>query len=539
VLIATLAWTGCDGVSSPDASIEDAATADGGSPDAASPDAGRADAGPGDAGASPDGSTPGPDGGPTPGTLPPTIAVSALTNVSSDDYAHNRWGLIEASTLETYATRWGSVDTAAVSAAPNGRPAHLAADARLVVLQLNGASRAPGESFVPSAPGSNVYVYLLDDFRFNQTRDTGLVSSSVRYQADGPTTDSWLARYGIDLSRDFVVFAVGENTASNGGFFQELARGVYWLSYWGADLRHLAIVNGTLQQNYDGALSSTSIPEGSISNGGFSVRDLRVDHTGLTIPLEDFLQVVDGELAARDVIDGFNRQFIIDARPTNQFNRTAPNATFFDTHPGQFITTAWSSSGPPSRDATGRAKSYVLYEGHVRGAVTFPWASLLFDAGGNNWKYRSRAELEGIFATAGYPASARTTTVIVSQCRTNFEVQVNGFAARVILGYPTVHFDGSLVEYFSLVSEHPDPSFNLAPTDPAYRFRTDIPTRSARYEPGEGPTPSTVESVDGVTAYNVPSGTGPDDRKVGQALINRAATTTRLALNTDREYKRR
>ncbi len=45
------------------------------------------------------------------------------------------------------------------------------------MLQLNGANRAPGESFVPSDPAGNVYVYELDGFRFNETRDTGLISN--------------------------------------------------------------------------------------------------------------------------------------------------------------------------------------------------------------------------------------------------------------------------------------------------------------------------------------------------------------------------
>ncbi|MBX3259791.1 MAG: hypothetical protein KF782_08870 [Labilithrix sp.] len=488
----------------------------------------------------PDGST-APDGGDGEASLPPTVGIQALTNESADDYAFNRWGLIEASTLETYAVNWATPDTAQAGAAPNGRPAHLAADARLVVLQLNGANRGAGESYVPSSPSSNVYVYEIDGFRFNETRDTGLISNSVRYQASGPTTDDWLSKYGIDLSRDFLVFAAGENAANNGAFFQELARATYWLSYWGADLNHLAIVNGSLQKNYTGTLSSNKIAEGSISNGGFTVKSLRVDHTGLTLPLEDFLKVVDGQLSAQNVVPGFNQQFIIDARPTNQWNRTAPNASFFDTHPGQFITTAWSSTGAPSQDAEGQAKSYVLYEGHVKGAVSFPWASLVADVDSGNWKYKSKADLAQIFTTAGYAPSDRTSKVIVSQCRTNFEVQVNGFAARVVLGYPTVHFDGSLVEYFSLVSGHPDASFNIGPSDPAYQYRTDTAARSQRYEasPTAGAPPTTVESDTGVTAYNEPSGAGEGDRKVAQAVIDKNATTTRKALDEDREYKRR
>lgn len=472
-------------------------------------------------------------------TLPPASTIASLTNESAADYAHNRWGLIDAKTLEVFATSWRTVDTAADAAAPTGRPKHLAADARLVVIQVNKANRAAGEDFVPSSPSSNVYVYELDAFRFNETRDTGLISNSVRYQASGPTADAFLARYGIDLSRDFVVFAHGENAAPNGGFFQDLARALYWLQYWGADAKRLAIVNGTLKQNYTGALRSARTPDGAVSNGGFSVKSLRVDSTGLTLGLEDFQKVVDGKLAAPGVVAGFDRQFIIDARPTNQFTRTAPNAAFVGTHPGQFITTAWNASGPPSTDAAGQAKTYVLYEGHVKGAVSFPWANLLVDRGNNNWQYKPKAELEALFTAAGYSPGDKASKVVVSQCRTNFEVQVNGFASRLVLGYPTVHFDGSLIEYFSLVSSHPNPEFNLKPSDPAYRFRSDTPERSQKYAPSANPeAPSTTPDDTGVTAYNVPSGTGPTDRKVAQAVVNKDATTTRKAIEEDREYKR-
>jgi len=182
---------------------------------------------------------------------------------------------------------------------------------------------------------------------------------------------------------------------------------------------------------------------------------------------------------------------------------------------------------------------YVPVEGHVKGAKTFPWANLLVDTGDNNWKYKSRAELESIFTAAGYAPADRATKVVVSQCRTNFEVQVNGFASRVVLGYPTVHFDGSLVEYLSLVSNHPTAEFNLRPEDPAYKFRTDVPGRVRHYRASANvEAPTTDEDDAGVPAYNVPTGNGAADRKVAQAVINRNATTTRKALDEDREYKR-
>ncbi len=476
---------------------------------------------------------------PPPPALPQAVSAKDLTNVSADNYGNNRWGLIEATTLETFATRWNTADTAAASLPPNGRPTHLANNARLVVLQLNGANRAAGENFVPANPANNVYVYQIDDFRFNEVRDTGLISNSVRYQASGATTDAWLKKYGIDLSRDFIVFAAGENTAANGGFFQDLGRATYWLSYWGADVKNVAVLNGTLQKNYVGSLVDTKTADSSVANGDFSVKSIRADHTALTIPLEDLLDVVDDGSAATGVIDGFGKQLIIDARPTPQFNRTAVGS-FNDDFPGQFITTAWNSAGAPSNDATGRAKNYVLYEGHIKSAVSFPWAGLLSDAGDNNWKYKSKSDLEAIFTAAGYAPARKADTVIVSQCRTNFEVQVNGFAARLILGYPTVFFDGSLVEYTSLVSNHPDAALNLKSTDAAYQYRTDTAARSQFYAAGAtvDDVATTTPDDNGVSPYNIANGTAATDRKIAQAVVNRNATTTRKALDEDREYKR-
>lgn len=472
-------------------------------------------------------------------TLGPIVTQgpALITNTSADDYNHNRWGLLEAGTLEAFVNQWVDVDTADADAVPNGRPAHLEEDARLVILQLNGANRSAGENFIPSKPEDGVYVFEIDDFRFNEARDTGLISNSVRYQASGPITDAWLGRYGIDLTRDYVVFAAGENTNANGAFFQELGRAIYWLSYWGADLKNLAIVNGTLGQNYEGELSNSALAEGTISNDGFSVRQLRFDNTSLTLPLEDLLQVVDEELAAIGLIEGFDKQIIIDARPSTQFYRNG-EGSFHETHPGQFITTAWDSAGGPSQDEVGRDKTYVLTEGHIQGATTFPWASLLEDVGENNWKYRSKDELVTIFSDAGYTPERVEDTVVVSQCRTNYEVQVNGFASRVVLGYPTVHYDGSLIEFTSLVSEHPTAEFNLKPEDPAYKYRTDIPTRITHYEAGDNTeAPSTDRDDDGVAAYNVPGGEAPLERKVSQATVNPNATTTRLALDEDQAYK--
>ena len=45
-------------------------------------------------------------------SLPDVSSAKALTNTSADNYDHNRWGLIEAATLQTYADNWKTADTA-------------------------------------------------------------------------------------------------------------------------------------------------------------------------------------------------------------------------------------------------------------------------------------------------------------------------------------------------------------------------------------------------------------------------------------------
>jgi hypothetical protein len=65
--------------------------------------------------------------------------------------------------------------------------------------EVNAAARAAGEDYIPSSPANGVYVFEIDAFRFNETRDTGLISNSVRYQASGPTTDDWLTVLGGEV----------------------------------------------------------------------------------------------------------------------------------------------------------------------------------------------------------------------------------------------------------------------------------------------------------------------------------------------------
>jgi thiosulfate/3-mercaptopyruvate sulfurtransferase len=456
--------------------------------------------------------------------------AAELANVSDDDYSRNNWGLIEGSKLESWVSDWTA-----------NKPAGITGN--LIILQTDAANRITGDSknqFIAQNPAKGVYVYLLDDyqtsgtttFRFNQTRDTGLVKNSARYQANGAFVDEWLKTFGINPTRDLIVFAVGTGgvtlasgasstagTAVGTGFaaagvaagpVQDISRGVYWLRYWGVDIKNLAILNGNIRSNFGNSNASlfsntrSTIPN---NNGGFSVRQIRVDNTVLTLGLEDVYEIARTGLKANLTGIG-SEQFLVDARPSNQFNGTAPTRIAGVDGNSFYITTSWGFSGAPNA-AADPAQKFILFEGGIKGAVDFPWLDMLTD-GTTGWRYKTKSELRTIFANKGY-VTGRT---VISQCRTNFEAQVNGFAAQNILGYPTVFYDGSLVEWTSLTASHPASSFNKVSS--TFRWATDN------------------SNVSRILWYN---GNAADTSRLQAVELDPTATTTKKFIAEDKAYK--
>jgi hypothetical protein len=287
------------------------------------------------------------------------------------------------------------------------------------------------------------------------------------------------------------------------------------------DIKNLAILNGNIRSNFAPSypsLLSTSRSTIPFENGGFTVKRLRVDNTIITLGLEDVYSVVEDNLQSTRVVGLTSKQFIIDARPSAQYNRTTTGASNIA---GEFVTTAWDSSGPPVLFASDTAnKNYVPTEGYIKGAVTFPWLALLegvsddgvtiqssaFDTG---YRFKNKSSLESLFRNKGYT----TGSTVISQCRTNFEAQVNGFAAINILGYPTVYYDGSLAEWTALNAEHPVSTLNSVPSD--FKWRTDKAT---------------------VSTFNYTNNASFNSR-LKAASVDRTATTTKLFIQEDKAYK--
>ncbi|MCT8335150.1 sulfurtransferase [Leptospira sp. 85282-16] len=470
--------------------------------------------------------------------------ASDLVNESADDYNQNNWGLITGSTLNRFVSDW-----------PANKPNHITGN--LIVLQTDRANKANGGSevwnpYVKSDVSKGVYVYALNDykpsglpsggFRFNQTRDSGLFSNSVRYQANGEFVDDWLNTYGINPTKDLIVFAVGTGNSTNNsedaiadsapaaasaaGGVQDITRGVYWLRYWGVDIKHLAILNGNLRSNFSQIYpSQTSSSKSTLpGKGNFTVKSIRVDNTIITSGLEDIYEIAKNNLEAQ--IPGLTtKQFLIDARPTAQWDGSAAGrldddsgTTTAGSNPNgnrTAITTSYLHSGAP--DAAG--KKYIPFEGRIKGSTTFPWLALFegftdtgalstsaADAFAIGYRYKSKAALKTIFANKGYT----TGSTVVSQCRTNFEAQVNGFAALNILGYPSTYYDGSLVEWTALVAGHGTSSVNQVPSD--FKWRTD------------------TSSVSTNLWYNAST-------IIVRPAINLTATTTKKFIQEDKAYK--
>ena len=221
---------------------------------------------------------------------------------------------------------------------------------------------------------------------------------------------------------------------------------------------------------------------------------------------EDVYEIAKSNLSTTSVFGITSSQFLIDARPTTQFDGSlttiaGPTANTY------YITTSWGFSGAPSTSAS-PAQKFVAFEGGIKGAVTFPWADLLTESS-TGFQYKTVAELEQIFTSKGF----KKGQTVISQCRTNFEAQVNGFAALNILGYPTAYYDGSLVEWTSLLSSHPGSVNTVSST---FKWRTD------------------TDSVSRILWYN---GSSSDVSRVQTSTVDTTATTTKAFITEDKAYK--
>ncbi|TGL49548.1 sulfurtransferase [Leptospira wolffii] len=347
-----------------------------------------------------------------PGASVVVYDIDRLTSVSNNDYDDNRYGLITASTLESWRSNWIA-----------NRPAGITG--RLVIFQVSGTTSTSGYNV--RSLSSDIRVYPLPEAYnyFGETRNNGVIDTET-IVPQGSTVNAFLKKFGVNPGADLIVFA--QDTASDGNLMQTL-RGWYTLYYWGVDISHLAVLNGAVYDKINnGDILGASIYTQETSSGYSPIEGLLSDHTIIHATIADVFNAISGTTNPtfkNSTPAPVGGTFFLDARTSAEYNGTGTTA------------------GPSNRTCTSSSPGcYVPYEGHIKGAVNIPFTNFL----NSNKEFLPKADLINLLAVNGY-TSEKT---IVTYCRTNVRSSITGFATLAILGYPTRFYDGSWVEWGSL-----------------------------------------------------------------------------------------
>jgi len=412
-----------------------------------------------------------------------------IAQVSADDYNDNENGLITAQTLMHWIDDW-----------ENNRPD--AIDGRLVVLQLSrgpdyteeeddedgegddgyaagveegdAAPEAGGNlSYITPKPEEGVLSYTIDPGLLVQSRTNGVIET-VSMVPDGPTMDEILKAYGLDPTRDMIVWAIGEG---GNGMVMRQGRGWYMMRYWGTPKENLAKLNGmfhheaVMDPSYlGGEVTCDALDDGLEAgclpnNGRVSVRDLPEDNISLQATLEDMIEVAEGRSDA----------FVWDARSRNEY-------------------AAWDRGDDDDGNPQGvDFRNSAALQGHPDGAVVLPWTNILKPDG--SARYKSKADIEaymngalvddaqfeyhdsGSLIPLGEGNAYQPGQPVITYCETTFRAMITGFASAAILGVPNRFYDGAMREWNSLAGGIQDKyGSEILPADSPWR--TDLAGRS-------------------------------------------------------------
>ncbi|AOP34491.1 hypothetical protein A0128_11915 [Leptospira tipperaryensis] len=428
--------------------------------------------------------------------------AAELAVESNDNYDNNEFGLVTATTIKRWKTNWAGQKPASITG-------------NLIILQSTQTPTA-GQEFIK--PSSGVYVYSWPngggtDINFRQKRNNGLFENVQTGLPDGARTDAFLKLYRIDLSKDLVVFAAGTDAGAGtsaspkGATYQTLGRGLYWLRYWGADAKHVAVLDGPIDTQFSAAELTASGTESSPPNDGtYSVKNLRnVDNSVLVQPVENIIKIVRNP-NSHGVTGLTSSVFIADAR----HNTTSTEREFVGTADG-------------TNAAEVEAGKKALTEGHLKGAFFAPWLQVIDQTTG---RFRSKAAIAALWSNPAGWGHAENGSVSGYQqgqtylhyCRTNARSMVTGISTFVILGRPSVFYENSFIEWNGLSANHPDPTKRTLPAG----------------------SPFATDTTD-LTASTAGSGGGPTFNAANaanyKAVVNPNATTSRQTLIDDWNYK--
>ncbi len=435
--------------------------------------------------------------------------AAELTTESDAIYDNNKFGLVTATTLKTWIDNWQV-----------NKPADITGN--LVIIHSGTTS-----NFIKPANGvlsfdwNNDVFKTGDRFAYRASRNNGIITDPNSLPT-GAITDEILQTYGIDPTKDLIVFAArndsgaGTDASPRGSIYQGLHRALYWLRYWGVDRKNLAILNGAINQNGEfpaGYLTATSADLSTPTKGNFTIKSFsKIDNSVLVQPLENVIAFAKNPTSHN--VYGVTDIFIADAR--HRYAAADPGV-------GGGASNSSEYSGSIAANTVGPT-SGALFAGHIKGAKFTPWPRVIDQTTG---KFKTKSEIASLwsdvrtgFDTVNTVGSGyKDGQTILHYCRTNARSMVTGLSAFLILGKPSVFYENSMIEWTALSANHTTPGLRTLP--PGHKFATDTEELTERGTNTPGP------------AYNASS----DINQYAGFNINTSATTSRLNIDEDKAYK--
>lgn len=436
-------------------------------------------------------------------------APADLATESASSYGDNEFGIITGETLGGWLDDWES-----------NRPAGISG--RLIILQQD--SKAGALKFI-AHDDEHVFTYGFAEHAYAdaQQRNNGLLNTFATIP-DGPKTDEILNQFGIDLTKDLVVFAFVDKDAVPGSTLDDASKATkvwyntrswWWLRYWGAAAEHLAILDGAAADVLDAAQLVATPSTLPATPGTFSVKQLRVDNTALKVDVGELIELVSA---------GGNELVLVDPR-----------------RKAEYFGEAFASPANPVNNKR------PITEGRIKGARFSPWQATLegvsiggapdYAAAGvatavatHALRFKSKTELRALYdndSYVNYDAAAQGA-VTVHYCGHGRRASTWAFVSLGVLGVPARLYDGSWVEWGNLAggtAEQDSPARPLPADSP---WRTDTTALSERGAP-DAPVAGVLYNLatDGVSLEASADGLG----------ITPAATSTAALIEADRAYK--
>jgi len=240
------------------------------------------------------------------------------------------------------------------------------------------------------------------------------VAEAFPMVATGEQMDAVIQRLGID-ENTVIVFTTDSwvDAWKDDEFSMYFATRAYWMfRYWGFPRENLKVLNGGNDAfaTIFPELMTKQIPTPVTTD--FSVRYLEADlQEELRFSVGDMLGLVAALDPATDLV--------LDARP------------------GPY---AGAGSSPAYTSSKG---DFVVYDGHPEGGQTLSWMSLFKDPANGDYGFKSRSEIEALFAEKGWDVDKMTTVY----CTSGYSATPLFFAVDALLGGPVRLYDGSWTQF--------------------------------------------------------------------------------------------